>query len=375
MSRQAQDPDWVARLEAEKDRRSFTYIREKVYVSPEKLVVAQPDGERRFDRSKSNIVIKRITRRAFYPTAIVFYLSLGILIASLLAVVESPSPQEPEGLEVITLHSLPLIPTERLANRLEDAGLNVSKIHIRDVEYREYMCPVCGIKSASQLCEECGVPTEPTGRVEILSQYAYHIRAGPKLQIAIIVTALILLFQPTVLSLVLHPATSAVVSASLHMCLYLAGPLTLPTLVFLKIEDLYGNGWAPFFYSALAISLIAAGKMLSQTMRAYSVTFQQGDEKVSLRWANPEGAALASHLKGRTSIEAHIWRHLYRFLALGRLAGSRQKQCYYCQNRTLTECLRCFKPICSRHTAKLKGYKVCLECFIERRGKRRPSLR
>lgn len=375
MSRQARGADWVTRLEMEKERRSFTYIGQKVSASPEEFVVVQSDGERRFDRAKSTIEIKRITRRAFYPTVVGFYLAVSLLVVSLLTTVESPSPHEPEGLAFITLHGLPLTSTERLAGRLEGAGLNVSKNHIRDVEYREHICPVCGTTSASELCEECGVPMQPTGRVEIVPQYAYHLQAGPKLQIGIIVTALILLLQPTILSFVLHPATSAVASAFLHISLYVAGPLTLPTLVFLKIEDLYGSGWAPFFYSLLAISLIAAGKTLSQTMRAYSVTFQQGDEKVTLRWANPEGAALASHIKGRTSIEAHIWRRLYRFLGLGRLAGSRQKRCFYCQDRTLTECLRCFKPICSRHTAKLRGYKVCLECFIQRRGKRRPSLR
>jgi len=375
MSRHAQDPDWVARLEAEKDRRSFTYVREKVSVSPGEFVVAQPDGERRFDRSKSSVEIRRITRRAFYPTVVAFYLAVGFVVVSLLTVVESPSPNEPEGLAFITLHGLPLISTERLADRLERVGLNVSEVHMRDVEFREYVCPVCGVKSGSQLCEKCGVPMEPTGRVEIVPQHAYHLEAGPRLQIAIIVTALLLLFQPTILSFVLHPATSAVISAFVHMCLYAAGPLALPALVFVKIEDLYGFGWAPFFYSALALSLIAVGRVLSGTLRAYSVTFQQGDEKVGLRWANPEGAALAGHLKRRTSIEAHIWRRLCRFLAVGRLAGSRQKQCCYCQTRTLTECLRCFRPICSRHTAKLKGYKVCLECFVERRGKRRPSLR
>ncbi len=375
MSRQARKADWVTRLEMEKERRSFTYIGQKVSVSPEEFVVIQPDGERRFDRARSTVEIKRITRRAFYPTVVGFYLAVSLLVVSLFTAVESPSPNEPEGLAFITLHGLPLVPTERLAGRLEGEGLNVSKIHIRDVEYREHICPVCGIKSASELCEECGVPMQPTGRVEIVPQYAYHLQAGPGLQFGIIVTALILLFQPTILSFVLHPATSAVASAFLHMCLYVAGPLTLPTLVFVKVEDLYGFGWAPFFYSLLAISLIAAGRMLSQTMRAHYIAFQQGDEKVALRWANPEGAALASHIKGRTSIEAHIWRRLYRFMGLGRLAGSRQKPCYYCQDRTLTECLRCFKPICSRHTAKLRGYKVCLECFIQRRGKRKPSLR
>ena len=370
------DPGWIKELEEEKERRSYTYMEQKVSVTPSEIHITDSQGEQRFARAKSVIEIKRIARRAFYPTSLLFYGSIIYIVVGFFLVAESPTPREPEGIAIITIHSLPLSTEEALAEKYTDLGLNIIRTYTGDTEYREYICPLCEYTAINkEECPFCKVSMNPTGWVKLEPRYDYHIQTSPLLQLGIVLTGLLLLFQPTLLSFIVHPATAAVTSAMLHLTLYSTGLLILPGLVFLKLENLYSRQWAPLFYMALALSLIGVTKIISHTMRAYSITIQQDDKKTNLRWADPEGGALADHLAGHTTIEADIWRRLSRHLALGRISRKKSKQCRYCETRTMTECIKCHNPICPTHTAKLGGYRVCLECFAQQRGKRKPKLR
>jgi hypothetical protein len=40
----------------------------------------------------------------------------------------------------------------------------------------------------------------------------------------------------------------------------------------------------------------------------------------------------------------------------------------YCGEETLVECNRCHTPVCNDHFEIFRGYKVCLDCYVERRG-------
>jgi len=376
---EGQDSEWLRWLESERERRSFSYLGQKVSVTPEEITIDTSDGEERYDRDECTIDIHKVTQAAGYLIAALIYGGLIFLVSGMLTLDPGQVPSgEPTGLRLISIHPLPYASLSHLAEKFENLGLEIVRLETGQIELTEYRCPLCGheeMSSNTAICPGCHQPMQPTGRVENTPTYRHFLKAGTGLQAGIIVTAVTLLLQPVLISLVVHPLAAAGVSALLHLSLYSTGLLALPAIVFIKLEKIYGRGWTPLFFSALAISLIAIPRVLSMTMRTYSMTLKQGDRRTELYWANPEGGALADVLRRRSAPESRIRRTISGYLSIGKLAGSRQKRCHYCRSKTMTECIRCHKPICPTHTAKLKGYKVCLECFVQRRGKHRKPLR
>jgi len=167
-------------------------------------------------------------------------------------------------------------------------------------------------------------------------------------QIAMLGVGLAILFTPTILDLSLPLNRFAVATAVFFVAIF-----TLPAFGFLKssfsaVEQAVGKGHVEEFI--IFASLFPSFETITESSAAL---------------------ALEEYLRsgGRK-------RTLFRLPSFFlRLSKRSVKYCEYCGKPTMTECHRCHRPMCEDHSETLRGYKVCLDCFVERRGKIRHILR
>ncbi len=214
----------------------------------------------------------------------------------------------------------------------------------------------------------------------VFSMFFVTTEVSEPTQIQLVGLALALILIPFALYMVL-PAWVFVGAIALHFVVLfsLPGSMLLET-AFKTIEESVGQGNVETFIIAASLLPVILHIMLEQTMVRYTLTLEEGGNVLRIPTWNSHVKALVQHVNtgaGKPGIETLLKRFFLMrlpsyFLKLGR---HRMKNCSYCDKVTLTECVRCHTPICDEHTETLRGYKVCPECQIERRGKLRDGLR
>ncbi len=190
-------------------------------------------------------------------------------------------------------------------------------------------------------------------------------------QIAMLGVGLAILLIPTILDLSLPLNRFAVATGVFFVAIF-----TLPAFGFLKtsfsaVEQAVGKGHVEEFIIFASLFPIALRRMVSQMMVNYRVRVDDGESSFETVTESSAALALQDYLRvgGRK-------RTLFRLPSFFlRLSKRSLKYCEYCGKPTMTECHRCHRPMCDDHSETLRGYKVCLDCFVERRGKIRHIYR
>ncbi len=193
----------------------------------------------------------------------------------------------------------------------------------------------------------------------------------PVVQLSIFGMALVLLFTPLVLELFLPTKGFLIATAVFFVLVFSLPKISFLSVAFKAVESAVGKGHVEEFIIFASLLPILLRRMISQMMVSYRLELKQGDERFGLLTESPSAVSLVDYLE-----EGYRSRSFFRipsfFLSLSK---KRMKSCDYCGEKTLVECHRCNKPICDEHTEMLRGYKVCLDCYIDRRGKIDRGLR
>jgi hypothetical protein len=194
---------------------------------------------------------------------------------------------------------------------------------------------------------------------------------GVATQVFILGLALVMMFTPMVLDTALPTRKFLVGTAVFYVIVFSLADYAPLSTAFEAVEGAVGKGYVEAFIIFASVFPILLKRMVSQMMISYRLKLEEGSRKFEVLTESPGAPALMDYLKGETETKAGFKLPMFFF----RLSRRRMKPCFYCSDPTLTECKRCNRPVCSEHTAVLHGYKVCLDCFVDRRGKIRRNLR
>jgi len=193
----------------------------------------------------------------------------------------------------------------------------------------------------------------------------------PYTQLVVFAIALVILFTPLVLESML-PTKFFLAAAAVFFILVFSLPgLEYLSVAFKSVESAVGKGHVEEFLIFASIFPILLRRMIGQMMVSYRLKLEQGGEKFEVVTESPSAVSLVEYLKDGYSHRSFFKMPSF-FLNLSR---KRMKSCHYCGEKTLTECHRCNRPVCDEHTELLRGFKVCLDCYIDRRGKIKRNLR
>lgn len=142
------------------------------------------------------------------------------------------------------------------------------------------------------------------------------------------------------------------------------------------VKEVVGEGYVEGFIMGAGMLPILLYVMVSQTIVEYRLRIRDGNRSVELTSRGLPAKRLVNYLeRGQLPRDwTDAFRRLLEFrvpLFFLRLSHQRMKRCQYCGKNTLIECTRCHAPICSDHAGILRGYKVCLDCHKEGRGRLR----
>lgn len=190
-------------------------------------------------------------------------------------------------------------------------------------------------------------------------------------QASIFGVALALMFTPLIFEVALPTVRFLILTAVFYVCVFsLSGMAPLAT-AFKAVENAVGEGYVEAFIIFASLFPILLKGMISQMMISYRLRLSEGTEKFEVLTSSPGAPALVEYLR-----QGPAKRHFHKMpFFLMRLSRRRMKPCFYCSEPTLSECKRCNRPMCPEHSGMLRGYRVCLDCFIDRRGKIRRNLR
>ena len=201
----------------------------------------------------------------------------------------------------------------------------------------------------------------------------FFITSGVTLttQVSIFALALFLMFTPLVFDSLLSTRQFLILTAVFYVAIFSAAGYEPLQTAFKAVEQSAGKGYVETFIIFASIFPLILRRMIAQMMISYRLKLEEGSSKFEVLTESPGAVELVNYLR-----EGPAKRSFYRFPSFFfKLSRKRMKPCFYCDSPTLTECKRCNRPICADHTGMLKGYKVCLDCFVERRGKTRRNLR
>ncbi len=190
-------------------------------------------------------------------------------------------------------------------------------------------------------------------------------------QVSIFALALFVMFMPLIFELLLPTKPFLIATAAFFVVLFSLSETQPLAIAFEAVEKSVGKGNVEAFVIFAAILPILLRRMISQTMIRYRLRLDDGSSRFEALTENPAAVALVDYLN-----HGAPRRRFFRFpLFFLNLSRKRMKPCFYCRRLTVEECNRCHRPICEDHFEMLHGYKVCADCFIERRGKIRYNLR
>ena len=148
-------------------------------------------------------------------------------------------------------------------------------------------------------------------------------------------------------------------------------PIGILKASFSAVQQAVGKGHVEEFIIFASLFPLALRRMVSQMMVSYRVRIDDGSSKFETVTESSTAISLKDHVE-----TGPRHRQLFKLPAfLLRLGRKSMKHCEYCGRLTMDECHRCHRPICPDHTEILRGYKVCLDCYVERRGKIKHVLR
>ena len=190
-------------------------------------------------------------------------------------------------------------------------------------------------------------------------------------QIAVLGVALFLMFTPLLLELLLPTHLFLISTGVFFVVVFSLSGISLLSTTFKAVESSVGKGYVELFIIFASIFPLLLRRMVGQMLINYRLRLEEGSKKFEILSSSPSAPALVNYMK-----HGHIPRRFLKLpLYFFTLSRKRMKSCVYCGKATLDECKRCHRPICDTHIELLRGYKVCLDCFIDRRGKIRRNLR
>jgi len=190
-------------------------------------------------------------------------------------------------------------------------------------------------------------------------------------QVSIFALALFLMFMPLIFELSLPTKPFLIATAAFFVVMFSLSDAQPFKIAFEAVEKSVGKGNVEAFTIFASILPILLRRMIGQMMIRYRLKLEDGPSKLEITTENPSAVALVDYLDHGPAPRRFL-RLPFFFLTLSR---KKMKTCFYCRKLTLDECNRCHRPICESHFEMLHGYKVCADCFIERRGKIRYNLR
>lgn len=190
-------------------------------------------------------------------------------------------------------------------------------------------------------------------------------------QISIFALALFLMFTPLAFDVLVSTRRFLILTAVFYVAVFsLSGYEPLHT-AFKAVELSAGKGYVETFIIFASIFPLILRRMIAQMMISYRLKLEEGSSRFEVLTDSPGAVDLVNYLR-----EGPARKSFYKFpLFFLTLSRRKMKPCFYCSTPTLTECKRCNRPTCAEHTSMLRGYKVCLDCFVERRGKIRHNRR
>jgi hypothetical protein len=185
--------------------------------------------------------------------------------------------------------------------------------------------------------------------------------------------SLFVLLLPILLYAALPMKPFLIGSAIFYLVLFsLSGGGQMETM-FQIVEDMLGEGYVEAFFIGASFLPIIMHIIVRQTLVRYDFWLKEGDRTFHSVVSGRVAPIAVNYIRnwtpprGRFSIGKFMWSDFQLFFL--RLGKARTKSCFYCGERTLVECNRCHRPMCTDHFEIFRGYKVCLDCFVERRGK------
>jgi len=199
-------------------------------------------------------------------------------------------------------------------------------------------------------------------------------------QVAVLGIALSLLLVPLLLYIFLPTTIFVAGCAVFFVAIFSAPELGYMGTLFQAAQEAIGGGYVEAFIIGASLFPIVLHVMVGQTIVKYRLLLEEGPNRFEGMAYGSSRSALLRHIaEGPPEMgQGFSLRRLFEFrlpFFFMRLSRGRMKSCQYCGEKTLLECTRCRAPICSSHYGTLQGYKVCLDCLAQRRGKTREGLR
>jgi len=184
--------------------------------------------------------------------------------------------------------------------------------------------------------------------------------------------SLLILLLPLIFYITITLKPFLVFSAAFYLVLF-----SLPVegqlgVVFQVVEDMVGAGYVESFFVGASMLPIIMHVIVKQTLVRYDFWLVEENKKFHTRVAGRVAPVAESYIRNwsppgrRFSPGRFMWFDFQHFFL--RLSKNREKSCLYCGRRTLVECNRCHTPVCNDHFEVFRGYKVCLDCWVDTRG-------
>jgi len=195
-------------------------------------------------------------------------------------------------------------------------------------------------------------------------------------QIALFAIAALILLLPLLLYFALPLKLFVAMVAIFYILVFTLPGFSQLEMMMEMIKEVVGEGYVESFVMGAGMLPILLYVMVSQTIVEYRLRIRDGDQSFELASRGLPAKRLVDYLeRGQLPRDwTDAFRRLLEFrvpLFFLRLSHHRMKRCQYCGKNTLMECTRCHAPICSDHAGILRGYKVCLDCYKEGRGRLR----
>jgi hypothetical protein len=184
--------------------------------------------------------------------------------------------------------------------------------------------------------------------------------------------SLFILLLPIVLYVLIPIKPFLVGSAAFYLVIFSLPQGEQLQIIFTVVEDMLGSGYVESFFIGAGMLPIVMHIIVSQTLVRYDFWLKEGDRTFHTQVSGRAAHAAANYIRNwspperRFSPERFMWSDFQMFFL--RLSKARTKSCSYCGETTLVECNRCHTPICKDHFEIFRGYKVCLDCYVERKG-------
>ncbi len=190
-------------------------------------------------------------------------------------------------------------------------------------------------------------------------------------QISIFALAIFMMFTPLVLDKLLPTNYFLIATAVFYVGIFSLSKTEPLTTAFKAVEESVSEGYVETFIIFASLLPLLIRRMIGQMMIGYRLKLDDGSRSFQIETESAAAPAMVEYLR-KGYVPGRPLRLPAFLMALSR---RRMKSCQYCGESTTLECHRCYRPMCSAHSGMLRGYKVCLDCFVERRGKIKRNLR